>query len=305
MKVVMLSVIDYAGSAYKMYEAISRYTDINIQLFSGMPENRLNHPVNVLVTDKNRAMVQAEVNSADILHFKGDWPPIDGYLGLRIPDKPIVLTTSGSFFRKRSQGGFEKYTARDYYRATLKTSFETDLLYPEYSDVWTPHPIDCDDKPILVRQTACPIFQHIPSSPERKGTKFVSRLFIEIKLRLSCRTEIITGVNFQQATEMKKISTVYFDQFFVGFFGNSALEAMQYGIPTCAWISPQAISQAKGKLADCPVINLNPADITGSVEKILSVYNDDSLSLKTKKWCDDVHGYRATAERWEKLYKSL
>lgn len=305
MKVIILSQIDYAGSAYKLFKAIKTHTDIDINLFSGRPENALNHPIHNLVVDSNRQAVQALVNNADILHFKGDWSPDDGYLGLKIPDKPIVLTTSGSFFRKREHGGLERYTAKDYKRATLKTSFEPDLLYPEYSDIWTPHPIDSEDKPMLGLQTANPIFMHIPSSPERKGTDFVKKLFAVLEKRIKCRTEVVTGVNFEKAQALKKISTIYFDQFFVGFYGNSALEAMQYGIPTAAWISPMAIRQAEGQLKNCPVINLDPTDAYWAADRVINALGMADLQKWTKRWCDDVHGYRAIAAQWMKLYTQL
>jgi len=305
MKVVILSQIDYAGSAFKLFEAVRRHTDIDINLFSGRPDNRLGHPVNNLVYDGNRREVQRIVNDADILHFKGDWPPDDGYLGLTIPQKPIVLTTSGSFFRKSKYGGIGKYTVKDYRRATIRTSFETDLLYPEYSDIWTPHPIDSDDKPILRRQTANPVFYHIPSSPERKGTDFVTRVFDILRRRISCRAYVTTGVDFDTAVALKKISTVYFDQFFVGFYGNSALEAMQYGIPTVAWISPMAVEQAHGQLTDCPVINEDRSDPERTAERIISLFADDELAVRTKRWCDSIHGYRAVASMWERIYEQL
>jgi len=305
MKVVILSQIDYAGSAFKMFQSIKRHTDIDINLFSGRPDNRLGHPVNNLVHDGNRKAVQRIVNEADVLHFKGDWPPDDGYLGLTIPPKPIILTVSGSFFRKSIHGGLGKYSVKDYRRVTIRTSFETDLLYPEYSDIWTPHPIDSDDKPILRRQTANPVFYHIPSSPERKGTDFVSRVFAILTKRIPCRAYITTGVDFETAVALKKISTVYFDQFYVGFYGNSALEAMQYGIPTVAWISPMALEQSHGQLANCPVINEDRSDPANTANRILSLYSDNGLAERTKRWCDAVHGYRAIASVWDQRYKQL
>jgi len=65
MKVVMLSHIDYAGSAYKLFEAIRRHGDIDISLYSGKPDNSLNHPLNVIVNDANKPAVQHDVNTSD------------------------------------------------------------------------------------------------------------------------------------------------------------------------------------------------------------------------------------------------
>lgn len=304
MKVIILSQIDYAGSAYKLFKAIKQHTDIEINLFSGPPENQLKHPVHNLVHNGNREAVNNLLKTADIIHFKGDWAPVDGYLGLTIPQKPIVITTSGTFFRKKIHGGWERYTVKDYHRATLKTSFEPDLLYPEYSDIWTPHPIDSGQKPILAPPEH-PTFIHLPTSPERKGTDFVHRVFDILRSKIRCETIIRNGLTYEQAAAMKASATIYFDQFFVGFYGNSALEAMQWGVPVCAWISPLAIKQAKGKLRGCPVINEDMSDPERTALRVIGAMNDRELRYRTKRWCDTRHSYRAIANQWKKLYEHL
>lgn len=306
MNIVILSKNDYAGSAFKMFSAIKRHTEHKIELYSGVPQNRLGHPINRYVKDTNRAEIQVVVNKADIIHFKGDWPIVDGYLGLTIPKKPIVVTTAGSFFRKKQYSGLGKYTYKDYERATLKTSFETDLLYPEYSDIWTPHPIDSDESPILWKHNGePPVFMHIPSTPARKGTDFVAKVFSILRKKIECKTKIITGVAFKEAYDAKKHATIYFDQFVVGFYGNSALEAMQWGIPVVCWISPLALAQAKGKLEGCPIINEDVSDAERTANKVLEALEDPTLSPRTKEWCNRVHGYKAIAKLWDGLYRSI
>jgi len=307
MKIVILSEIDYAGSGFKMFQAIKRHTNHEIRMFSGTPQNKLNHPTSTLVTEDNRPHIQKNINDADIIHFKGDWPPLDGYLGLKIPDKPIIITTAGTFFRKKEHKGLGTYNHTDYHRATLKTSFETDLLYPEYSDVWTPHPIDSDDQPRLWQMNGKPVFMHIPSSPERKGTEFVNRVFSILEKSIDCETEIITGVTYQESIEAKKRATIYFDQFEVGFYGNAALEAMQWGIPVVCWISRMALNQAKGQLYACPIINEDKSNPENTASRVINIIKNsiEARSIITKGWCDKRHGYKAIAKQWDKLYTKL
>jgi len=307
MKVVLLSKIDYAGSAFKLMQALKRHTDIDVQLFSGKPQNKLNHPTNVLVTNNNLHKVQRQVNEADIIHFKGDWPPVDGYLGLKLPKgKPIVLTTSGSFFRKREFGGLGVYNTSEYKNVTLKTSFETDLLYPEYSDIWTPHPIDSEDKANIWERTLSPVFMHIPSNAARKGTPFVEKVFDIIRDRMrKAETHIVSGITFKESIKLKRRASVYFDQFRVGFYGNSALEAMQWGIPVVCWLSPMALQQANGQLKDCPIINEDMSDPEGTAMRVIKAIESPMLSHLTKEWCDNKHSYKAVAKQWSKLYLEL
>lgn len=307
MKIVLLSRIDYAGSAFKLFQALKRHTDFDVQLFSGAAQNKSNHPTNVLVTNNNLHKVQQQVNEADILHFKGDWPPTDGYLGLKIPkNKPIVLTTSGSFFRKKEYGGIGRYSNDDYKNVTLKTSFEADLLYPEYSDIWTPHPIDSEDKPNTWQRGSSPVFMHIPSNAARKGTPFVERVFDEIRdVMRKSETHIVSGITFKESIKLKQRASIYFDQFKVGFYGNSALEAMQWGIPVVCWISPMAIEQANGQLNGCPIINEDESDAIKTAMKAIRSIENPKVSLQTKEWCDSKHSYKAVAKQWVDLYRKL
>lgn len=306
-KVVILSIIDYAGSGFNILSAVRRHTDIDIILFGGPPNNKYLHPTYVVVNNSNKKLIQEEINRADILHFKGDWPPEDGYLGMQIPkDKPIIITTAGSFFRKKIiPTGIERFMVADYGRATLKTSITPDLLYPEYSDIWTPHPIDSETKLNIWHKPEIPYFLHVPSSPLRKGTEFVKSVFEVLKKKIKCKTEIITNVDWHTARSVKKNATIYFDQFVVGFYGNSALEAMQYGIPVVNWISPRAIEQSKGKLNGCPVVNCSQKSAEKAAMMVLEAMEDPTLSQRTKEWCDKVHGYRATAKQWNQLYENL
>lgn len=307
MRIVLLSRIDYAGSAHKLFCALKRHTDFTLDLFSGNPENRFYHPTNIIVTKENKSNIQAILDQADIVHFKGDWPPVRDYLNLNIPNKPVVMTTSGSFFRKKEHKGIGLYSNKDYNQipVTLKTSFEPDLLYPEYSDIWTPHPIDSDEQPVLWKQNGKPIFMHIPSTPGRKGTGFVQKVFDILKSKIDCDTYIKTGITFKEAVAMKKKATIYFDQFEVGFYGNSALEAMQWGIPVVCWLSPWAISQANGQLEGCPIINEDKSNPEKTANRIISLLEDKDLSRKTKAWCDAKHGYKAIANQWKELYERI
>lgn len=307
MKVTMLSFRDYAGSAYKMWEAISQNTDVDIELFTGSHANKLGHPIRTLVTDLNRAEVQERIDSSDVLHFKGDWPPNDGYLGLKVSHKPIIITTSGGFFRKKGPcGGLGRYSVAHYGNVTQGTSFEPDLLYPEFSDIWTPHPIDSYDKVIEWKKPEVPILMHMPTTQSKKDTNFIVAVFNELKKNIEVDIRLTGKTTFARAVEMRRESTIFFDQFKVGFYGNSAIEAMQYGIPTAAWISPEARGQAKGSLKGCPIIT-EPKDINAWVNRIIEILSSDmtELSIKTKQWCDDIHSYQAVAKQWKEIYHGV
>jgi len=307
MKVTILSKTDFAGSGHKMWEALSR--KIDAEIFVGKYRNKYKHGVRNVTGlldpwDIDRA--QRSIDTSDIVHLKGDWPPFDGYMNLRIMHKPVICTVAGSLFRKRSQCGYEKVLPKHFESCALKTAITPDLLYPEFSSTWTPSAMDSSDKKNEWERSDPPIFVHSPSNTAKKGTKFLMFVFEELKKKISCEVVVLRNVSYSKVVEDRKSATIFFDQFKVGFYGNASIEAMQYGIPVANWISPQAFEQAKGQLSGCPVITAENT-VEAWVDKIIQVLESDmeDLSRKTKEWCEKWHSYESFSERWINLYNTV
>jgi hypothetical protein len=126
----------------------------------------------------------------------------------------------------------------------------------------------------------------------------VFRLFDEVSSRRNVQIDLIEGVSFTEAVERRKKSTIFFDQFRVGFYGNSALEAMQWGIPVACYLR-----QSK-HLKGCPIIDL-PLSVTAWADEVCRLLDSDmtELSQRTKQWCDDIHSYEAVAKRFTEIYQ--
>lgn len=297
----MLSQVDYAGSGHKLCEAIRQYTDHDIEIYAGKYYNPYRHADN---SKWNRMAVRQRIEESDIIHLKGDWLPRDGYMGFKISHKPVIVTVSGSHFRKTSHGGHGKYKVNLYRDATIRTAFTPDLCYPEYSDTWTAHPIDSYKRSIEWEPGNTLV--HMPTQKGIKGTGFISEVFDEVSKHRDVETKILEGIPHKKAISERKRATIFFDQFRVGFYGNSALEAMQYGVPVAAWISPQARSQAKGVLTGCPVITTD-LNVRAWVRKIEETLDGDMefLSRRTKIWCDAIHSYEWVADQWDNIYNAI
>jgi hypothetical protein len=195
---------------------------------------------------------------------------------------------------------------KEYNRAELCTSFEPDLLYPEYGSIWTPHPIDSEDQPNLWEPRDIPIIAHSPSDRKSKDTDFLLKVLEKLKRFCKFELDMIEKVTFEEAVERRRNATIFCDQFKVGFYGNSAVEAMQFGIPTVCWISPLSIRQGPQELRLCPVQSA-PKTVENFVAlfKTLLTTDLEELSKRTKRWCDEVHGYKRIARQWDHLYKLI
>ena len=300
MKITILSELDYAGSGRKLYKALK--DGLDIQMFAGRYHNPFSHPE---LPHKTKREIQKRVNESDIIHLKGDFPPKDVYMGIAIRDKPIIVSVSGSHFRKKAYGGYGKYTTDQYDRATVKTAFTPDLMYTGF-DIWTPHPIDSKKRPITWKRATHPVLMHTPSNRDRKDTAFFEAVSEKLHKRLKIETIILENMPFKRIQEYRKEATIFFDQFKVGFYGNSAIEAMQYGIPVASWISPLAFDQSQGQLEQCPVLTtVKKVDLWAEmIEKAIDG-DLETLSLRTKQWCDNIHSYQTVSKQWQKIYNAV
>ena len=310
MRITMISKADFAASGYKTVEAIKRHTDHDIEIYVKRNTSRLGHKHGTFIRSDNFHEIQERINESDIVHVKGDWPPGTGYCNFQIMHKPVIVSVSGGYFRKKEHTGLGQFHPWQYARATLKTAMTPDLCYPEYSDIWTPHPIDSDNNDIEWERPSPPLFIHSRVSEKKggkKGTDFIKKVWKHVAKKRKIETEYITGIKLSDVIEARKRATIFFDQFGVGFYGNSAIEAMQYGIPTCGWIASWALEQVRGDLMECPVLSLFEKDVEKWAKMILDTLDSDmvDLSIQTKKWCDMIHGYKAIAAQWDELYKSM
>ena len=301
MKITIISEIDYAASGYKLHKALQSL-EHDIQIFTGRYQTKYNLPQ---VPHHTKRYIQKHIDASDIIHLKGDWPPKDGYLGLKIMHRPIIITVSGSHFRKKEYWGYGKYDMSLYKSAVMRTAFTPDLLYPEFSDIWTPHPIDSIKHENEWKCAAHPVLIHTPTIKDNKDTEFVRAVFQKLSRRMKIEPIILENIQHKEIIKLRKEATIFFDQFRVGFYGNSALEAMQFGVPVAAWISPFA--QKRANLAQCPILSA-PKKVDIWAEMIEKTLDSDilwSLSAMSKKWCDEVHSYQAVAKLWKKIYESV
>lgn len=292
MKITMLSEIDYAGSGHKLCEAIRKNTKHDIEIFTGRYYNPYRHPDN---SKWNPRQVQQIINDSDIVHLKGDWPPKNGYLGMNILHKPIVVTVSGSHFRKKKYGGHEKFDIQEYSCATVRTAFTPDLCYEDF--IWTPHPIDAE-RVKIEWFNGSPQMLHMPSRPEVKGAEFIKQVFSELEKK-GIKCLITSNVSHAESVRLKQQATIYFDQFEVGFYGNSAIEAMQHGIPVAAWLDVD--------MPECPVITERKGDVDAWVKRILTILGGDMKidSVESRFWCLGTHSYKAVAKQWDEIYNNI
>lgn len=300
MKIVMLSVRDCCASGYRLCEAINENTEHTAKSYQWQTGD-FNHPAGTIVGYNNVLDIQKEIDSADVIHVKGDRPWKVGYPNIKhfpfvkIDHKPVVLTLSGTLTRDVRFGGYGQ-CSRDSYPVKLVTAHEPDLMH-DWVDILTYYPIRRAEA--TWKQSDPPILQHIPSNRITKDTNFV--LDVVAKLKKNVIFELPGKMTYNRVLEMKKNATLYFDQFVIGWYGNSGVEAMNYGVPVISWIS-----DFSRRFVDSPVITSEHGSKRWA-EMIDWILDSDmtGLSRETKSYCDKHHSYEAVAKQWSKIYESL
>jgi hypothetical protein len=304
MKVTILTPYDFASSGLKICEAVKRNTDIDIEIYAGDIGFHVKEwKMKSTPTTVDRQAIQKRILESHVIHIKGDYPPMPTFMGFKLHDN-IVTTVSGSGFRKNIYGGREEHRYSRWQIAKVRTSFEPDLLYPEYGNIWTPHPIDCGKLKDGWKPEK--IFLHTPSNRFTKNTPFVEKVFAKLQ-KYGYRTLIIgPGIEWKKVVELRKTSLIYFGQFMVGFYGNSEIEAMQFGVPVANWISPLSIAQ--GYTMKSPVLSWD-LNVDKWVNEIMAVVEKngklEEISEDTREYCKKYHSYEAVAKQWEKIYRGM
>ncbi len=326
-KVVQLSLCDYGGSGYKIARAIERVNPlIEVSCYVGQTSRarrRFKHPSGEMITTENHERVQQEVMEADILHFKGDDLPGNTFCGIYIPfDTPALITVSGSGFRRGNSNAARAWTPiQDYVkRFDHRTTITPDLNYPEFRGRYIPQPIDSRVIPFVYDPFKCKYCHQdlaltIAHSPSARGKKGTDSIIIPVIKKLigegygdSFVFDLIVNVTNKECIKRKRNAAIFIDQINKsGAYGNNGLEAMQYGIPTIASISDQAIKQSEGIWDNTPVmVCRNRAELYETLKGLLDRPKQlTAIARRTKMYCDRVHSYESVGREYERIFYEM
>ncbi|MFT5320229.1 MAG: hypothetical protein ACI934_000362 [Pseudohongiellaceae bacterium] len=322
-RVLLYALSDFSGSFFKWADAINRHTDYAARLVTfnlhpfGYSDDLLLPFPDLL----ERCDIDGLADEADIIHIKDETGfftgknrlPKDMFTNHR---KPMVFTAYGGYMRKFADNPeFQDYVST----FDARIAMTPDLAYDWFNGNFIPHAIDTDLYPYT--WTDGNLIAHSPSQKDRKGTDKL----IDAMEGLDLEFDLIHGVSHGECMQRKQLCNLFFDQAgteienkmgistVIGWYGNSALESAVFGIPTIAHLSEHAFAGARSAGRDienkCAIINtsLGTEGIRKTLQEHLAMTPDDrkTLSMKTRKWMEDFHSYKACADELVKVYGSL
>jgi glycosyltransferase involved in cell wall biosynthesis len=321
-KIVMLSLQDHTGSGYAIAEAVSLTTNHFVEYIVLLDDisGHNTHKYPYLYKKKSDAeanawevpksaldYAQGILDTADIIHFKGDDIPVDRmFHGLRIPDKPLIITVGGSFFRRGNTiTSIPQNPISDYVDLfDIRTAITPDLNYPEFKGRWTPHAFDCINIKNKWKARKIPLIVHSAGLENKKGTEeFKEACKLLESEGLQFNVDIIENETYTETLKRVSKATIFFAEMSgCGWYGMSGVEAMAMGIPTVAYLSEQAIKQGK----DTSAINCGNTveSLTNTLRELIKK-DLAEISKESFEYAKDTYSYESVGKVWGDIYDNL
>lgn len=307
---------DYSGSFYKWADALNRHTPYAVRL-AALQSHPYKYSYDLILPHDDTHLTQL-ASEADLIHIKDETGFFDHGNGL----PPDIFTRTGKPLIYTAYGGMSRKHADDQrFRAHVSSFDDRVALTPDLNHDWfnghfVPHAIDTEEYTYSWRNGN--VLAHSPSNQNRKGTpeliKAISGLDMEF--------DLISGVAFEECIARKRVANLFFDQAgaenkrklgvdtVIGWYGNSAIEAAVFGIPTIVHLSQAAFEGARRAGKDieqsCAFINTprGTDGIRNTLVDWLRMPLDErtDLSVRTRRYIEEFHSYESCAAALSAVY---
>jgi|APSaa5957512535_1039671.scaffolds.fasta_scaffold13787_2 hypothetical protein len=325
-RVLMVCRLDTAGSAFRWAQAVNRHTAWAARLVAFEPHS-YGYPTDLLFPCPEYADSDLEqlMKESTVIHVKDE----DGIRSgtFRIPSdllrksgKPVIYTLFGGDSRTFQDDSLFQEYVRSY---DAHIAMTPDLLFDWLDALYIPHAIDTDKYSFC--WTPGHRIAHSPTTKSRKGTELLVSAIDKLDDSLGVCLDVLHGLTHEECTTRKQAASLFFDQAgrelvagqgmgpIIGWYGNSALEAAVFGIPTLAHLSEIALeraAEARGMvMRELSIINVKRTsdDIRDKVAWFysLDMRKQNDLARETRRWVEVFHSYRATAAELVRLYERL
>ena len=308
MKVTVLSRIDFAGTGYRLAQAVRRASGNTIDIEAitraeGVGKFDIKTGPSYLRVGPD--VVERRIDSSDIILFSGDWAYTDNWEGIKLPEDRIkIYYYIGSFFRRgrEKEVSFALHELEDYV-AHYHAAGSPDLLYNEQIRLveipWLDFSYTWKQPKGLFKKPKFNVL-HVPSDPLKKGTDVVKEAMEKV---LSWRDDVnftcVTDISHKEMMKLKQSAHLYIDQMLLPVYGTAAVEAMSMGIPVVNWsedLYPY----------DTPIISpaeRQPGALASAINSALDWDFLEKQSKLTYNYVQKVHG--TIGYKWVDIFKKL
>lgn len=326
---------DFSGSAYKLVEAINTYTDFSARLIVSNP-HPFGYPNDLIFltgSEERMELLVEQSKQALYLVLKDEQSWFEELLSGADPN--LSSSPSVRLFFTKEENQIKLFTLYGGYARRLRDSkdwrqflrlfdslllFTPDLALPGYKNFLVPHTIDTEALSFSWSDSRRIVHSVSTLNPIRKGSGFLYGALAEIEAEFPAgwqgwSFELITGVSYEQALARKMKGSLYFDQAgrevgsslgtseIIGWYGNAAVEALAFGIPTMVHLSKNAKESAEslGMPAEFPMIEIQRSseDVAKRIKEYVFMSSSDrkELALQSREFAESWHGYASVSRR--------
>ncbi|MEI8109567.1 MAG: glycosyltransferase [Chitinophagia bacterium] len=111
------------------------------------------------------------------------------------------------------------------------------------------------------------VIVHSPSAKIAKGSNIIIPVVESLQKDYNIEFLLLHDVPRQEVLNAMIKADIFIDQIIIGSFASAALEAMSFGKPVLAFISPSVYDMGLDK--NCPVINVNPDTLEQKLRELI------------------------------------
>lgn len=327
-RIALFAKVDYSGSFYKWAAAINEHTPHAARLAVTAP-HQFGYSLDLLIPNPNLIKTNWRDlwEEADILHIKDETGFMDG--SNRLPREmlddfrgPVVFTQYGGYARKNGENpAYQEFVRR--FDSVISMTPDLCFDWLGASPNYVPHSIDT--RLHEYSWLDGPLIGHSPSTRGRKGTEEFLQAIDDIKNEYGVDVDLIEGVSHEESVARKRHLGLFFDQAgremanilgtdaVIGWYGNSALEAAVYGVPTVAHLSKSALDGARragfSDIDNIPIVNtqLGYEGIRETFMRLLEMTGAEreSLARSTRLFIEEFHSQSTVGTRLIDVYRHL
>lgn len=146
---------------------------------------------------------------------------------------------------------------------------------------------------------------HAPTKRSFKGTVYIEQAISQLRGEgYNVTLKIIEGITHAQLYDEYKKCDVFIDQISTGWFGTSAIEAMAFGKPTCAYYD-ELYFQYIDYAHEIPVININRENIIDKLKELLNSREKlPEIGKKSREFVEKYHDLKNVTKKLVDIYHS-
>lgn len=327
-RVVILSVVDWAGSQYQAYSAVNSVgeydcrhitmythpfefpTDVLIRLYPNRKTETRREVIKTLQSDQYENASELIAN-ADLIHLWNTYPG-DAQLmaaGLPIPfEKVKVITMTGTLYRENHKA----INIQSLIPFNCRVTVQNPLLKfdDEIQSTFIPHAVDMDlFKPSEERDKTVGTYRSHFSNPLKSYQTEIDLLRTVVDKFPDWRLDLDYSLPWKERIEKLAKCGIFVQDVgpFIGYWGRSTLEACALGVPCLQnYDEGHVVALSEGKLGEIPLVSVDWNNIESELGHLIEATDHRTiLGEKSREWVGKHYSYPVVGKMYSDLYAEV